>query len=70
MLFWAIVFIAAAVVLYAIIMFNSLVRTRQMANEAWSGIDCPAQAALRARSESGRVRQRLCHARSGLSSKR
>jgi Uncharacterized conserved protein len=26
-------------VLYAIIMFNSLVRTRQMANEAWSGID-------------------------------
>ena len=39
MLFWAIVFIAAAVVLYAIIMFNSLVRTRQMANEAWSGID-------------------------------
>jgi len=39
MLFWAIVFIAAAVVLYAIIIFNSLVRTRQMANEAWSGID-------------------------------
>jgi hypothetical protein len=39
MLFWAIVFIAAAVVLYAVIMFNSLVRTRQMANEAWSGID-------------------------------
>ena len=39
MLFWAIVFIATAVVLYAIIIFNSLVRTRQMANEAWSGID-------------------------------
>ena len=39
MLFWAIVLIAAAVVLYAIIVFNSLVRTRQMANEAWSGID-------------------------------
>ncbi|HEY7231244.1 MAG TPA: LemA family protein [Pseudolabrys sp.] len=39
MLFWAFIFIAAAVVLYAIIMFNSLVRTRQMANEAWSGID-------------------------------
>src|SRR5689334_12421670 len=39
MLFWAIIFIAAAIVLYAIIMFNSLVRTRQMANEAWSGID-------------------------------
>ena len=39
MLFWAIVFIATAVVLYAIIIFNSLVRTRHMANEAWSGID-------------------------------
>src|SRR5262245_39597225 len=39
MLFWAIVFIAAAVILYAIIMFNSLVRMRQMANEAGSGID-------------------------------
>jgi LemA protein len=39
MLVWALIFIAAAVVLYAIIMFNSLVRTRQMANEAWSGID-------------------------------
>ena len=39
MLFWAIIFIAAAVVLYVIIVFNSLVRTRQMANEAWSGID-------------------------------
>jgi LemA protein len=39
MLHWAIIFIATAAVLYAIIMFNSLVRTRQMANEAWSGID-------------------------------
>jgi LemA protein len=39
MLFWAIFSIAAAAVLYAIIVFNSLVRTRQMANEAWSGID-------------------------------
>ena len=39
MLFWAFVFIAVAVCLYAIILFNSLVRTRQMANEAWSGID-------------------------------
>jgi len=39
MLFWAIIFIAAAAVLYVIIVFNSLVRTRQMANEAWSGID-------------------------------
>ncbi|HZP71217.1 MAG TPA: LemA family protein [Pseudolabrys sp.] len=39
MLLWAIFLIAAAVVLYGIIVFNSLVRTRQMANEAWSGID-------------------------------
>jgi LemA protein len=39
MLFWAFVFLAAAICLYAIILFNSLVRTRQMANEAWSGID-------------------------------
>ncbi|HEX5212412.1 MAG TPA: LemA family protein [Pseudolabrys sp.] len=29
----------AAVVVYAIVVFNRLVRTRQMANEAWSGID-------------------------------
>ena len=27
------------IILYAIIIFNSLVHTRQMANEAWSGID-------------------------------
>jgi LemA protein len=39
MLLWAILIAAAAIVLYAIIVFNSLVRTRQMANEAWSGID-------------------------------
>jgi len=39
MLFWVIVIAAAAIVLYAIIAFNSLVRTRQMAKEAWSGID-------------------------------
>src|SRR5215475_3620600 len=36
---WVISIVAAAVVIYAIITFNSLVRTRQMANEAWSGID-------------------------------
>ena len=30
---------AAAIILYAIIIFNSLVHTRQMTNEAWSGID-------------------------------
>ena len=39
MLFWVIVIAATAVVLYVVIAFNSLVRTRQMANEAWSGID-------------------------------
>jgi len=39
MLLWVISIVAAAVVIYAIIIFNSLVRTRQMANEAWSGID-------------------------------
>jgi LemA protein len=39
MLLWAILLIAVAIGLYAIIIFNSLVRTRQMANEAWSGID-------------------------------
>src|SRR5258707_14532065 len=39
MLLWIILVIAAAVLLYAIIAFNSLVRTRQMANEGWSGID-------------------------------
>ena len=36
---WVILIVALAVALYAIIIFNSLVRTRQMANEAWSGID-------------------------------
>jgi LemA protein len=39
MLLWVILIAAAAIGLYAIITFNSLVRTRQMANEAWSGID-------------------------------
>ena len=39
MLLWVIALVALAVVLYVIIIFNRLVRTRQMANEAWSGID-------------------------------
>ena len=39
MLLWVIMAIAAAVVLFVIIVFNRLVRTRQLANEAWSGID-------------------------------
>src|SRR5262245_41946703 len=41
MLLWVILLVAAAVGLYAIIIFNSLVRTRQMANEAWSGSSSP-----------------------------
>ncbi|HYK50316.1 MAG TPA: LemA family protein [Terriglobales bacterium] len=39
MLLWVILIVALAIALYAIIIFNSLVRTRQMASEAWSGID-------------------------------
>jgi len=39
MLLWIILAVVAAVVVYAIAVFNRLVRTRQMANEAWSGID-------------------------------
>ena len=39
MLLWIILAVVAAAVVYAVVAFNSLVRTRQMANEAWSGID-------------------------------
>jgi len=39
MLLWIFLAIAAAVVLYAAVTFNRLVRARQMADEAWSGID-------------------------------
>jgi LemA protein len=39
MLLWIILLVAVAIVLYAIFAFNQLVRSRQMANEAWSGID-------------------------------
>ena len=39
MLLGVISLIAAAIVLYVIIVFNRLVRNRQMATEAWSGID-------------------------------
>lgn len=39
MLTWIILAAAAAIVLYVIVAFNRLVRTRQMGNEAWSGID-------------------------------
>ncbi|MCC6948148.1 MAG: LemA family protein [Bradyrhizobiaceae bacterium] len=39
MLEWIILAVIIAVALYAILLFNRLVSTRQMANEAWSGID-------------------------------
>ena len=39
MQFWIIIAVAAALGLYAIVVFNRLVRLRQMVNEAWSGID-------------------------------
>lgn len=39
MLTWVILVAAAVAVVYIIILFNRLVRARQMANEAWSGID-------------------------------
>ncbi len=39
MLTWIILIVIAAVAVTAVVLFNRLVRTRQMANEAWSGID-------------------------------
>jgi len=39
MLSWIILIILAAVVIAAAVIFNRLVRARQMAREAWSGID-------------------------------
>lgn len=39
MRFWIIIAVAAAIAVYAIVIFNRLVRLRQMVNEAWSGID-------------------------------
>ena len=39
MLSWIILLVVAAAIIYVIVVFNRLVRTRQMANEAWSGID-------------------------------
>jgi LemA protein len=39
MLSWIILLVVLAAIAYAIVVFNRLVRTRQMANEAWSGID-------------------------------
>lgn len=39
MTFWIIVAVIAAAVLYAVFIYNKLVSTRQMSEEAWSGID-------------------------------
>jgi LemA protein len=39
MLLWTFLAVAAATVVYAIVVYNGLVHMRQMANEAWSGID-------------------------------
>jgi LemA protein len=39
MLLWILIAVAAAIAIYAIVIFNRLVRLRQMVNEAWSGID-------------------------------
>jgi LemA protein len=39
MLLWTLIAIIVAMALYAVVIFNRLVRLRQMANEAWSGID-------------------------------
>jgi len=39
MVFWIVIAIVVAIAVYAIAIFNRLVRLRQMANEAWSGID-------------------------------
>ena len=39
MVFWIILAVVTAAVVFAIVVFNQLVRSRQMANEAWSGID-------------------------------
>ncbi|MBI1205275.1 MAG: LemA family protein [Rhodopseudomonas sp.] len=39
MLTWIVVIVVAALVVVAIVLFNRLVRARQMAREGWSGID-------------------------------
>ena len=39
MLLWLVLIVVAVIIIYGIVIFNSLVRSRQMANEAWSGID-------------------------------
>jgi len=39
MVFWIIIAVIGAIAIYAIAIFNRLIRLRQMTNEAWSGID-------------------------------
>ena len=39
MLLWIVLAVAAAAVVYAIVIYNSLVSSRQKSEEAWSGID-------------------------------
>lgn len=39
MLQWIILLVVVAAIAYAIVVYNQLVRTRQMTDEAWSGID-------------------------------
>jgi LemA protein len=39
MTFWIILAVIAALAVYAVTIYNRLVSTRQMSNEAWSGID-------------------------------
>jgi len=39
MLPWIILAVVVVAIVYVIVVFNGLVRTRQMANEGWSGID-------------------------------
>jgi LemA protein len=39
MMEWIVLLLLAAAALYAIFIYNRLVRSRQMTNEAWSGID-------------------------------
>jgi LemA protein len=39
MLAWIVLIVVALAIFYAIVLFNRLVRARQMTDEAWSGID-------------------------------
>ena len=41
MVAWIVLAIAALVVVIGVVLYNRLVRTQQMANEGWSGIDVP-----------------------------